>query len=42
MVARLKEKLTVIEPIPKAVEAVLNQIFRCSEVKPWINWNLGQ
>ena len=29
--------LTVIEPIPEAVEAILHKIFRCSEVKPWIN-----
>ena len=29
--------LTVVEPIPEAVEAILHKIFRCSEVKPWIN-----
>lgn len=29
--------LTVIEPVPKAVEPILNQIFRCSEVEPRID-----
>lgn len=28
---------TVIEPVPKIVEAIINQIFRCSEVEPGID-----
>lgn len=29
---------TVIKPIPKAVEAILYQVLRCSKVKPRINY----
>lgn len=29
--------LTVIEPIPEAMEAILNQVFCCPEVKPRID-----
>ncbi len=31
--------LTVVEPIPEAVEAILHKVFRCSKVKPWINYS---
>ena len=29
--------LTVVEPIPEAVEAILHKVFGCSKVKPRIN-----
>ena len=28
---------TVVEPVPEAVEAILNQVFRCSKVEPRID-----
>jgi hypothetical protein len=34
------EERTVIEPVPKAVEAILHQIFRRPEVEPRINYFL--
>lgn len=34
MVRRVR---TVIEPIPKAVETILHQVFRCSKVEPGID-----
>ena len=40
---RVVEEHTVIEPIPKAIEAILYQVFRRSEVKPRINYsNISQ
>ena len=32
-----REWLTVIEPIPKAIEPILHQVLRCSEVEPRID-----
>jgi hypothetical protein len=29
---------TVVEPIPEAVESMLDQIFCCSKVEPGINY----
>lgn len=29
--------LTVIEPVPEAVEAMLDQVFCGSKVEPWID-----
>jgi hypothetical protein len=29
---------TVIKPIPKVVESIGDQVLRCSEVKPWIDY----
>ena len=31
------EWLTVVEPVPEAIEAMLDQVFRCSKVEPWID-----
>ncbi len=31
--------LTVVEPIPEAIEAVLHKVFGCSKVKPWIDYS---
>ena len=30
--------LTVVEPIPEAVETILHKVFRGSKVKPWIDY----
>lgn len=30
--------LTVIEPIPKAIEAMLHEIFGSSEIEPWVKF----
>ena len=30
--------LTVVEPIPEAVEPILHKVFRRSKVKPWIDY----
>jgi hypothetical protein len=30
--------LTVIEPIPKAIEAMLYEIFGSSEIEPWVKF----
>lgn len=32
---------TVVEPIPKAIEAVLDKIFRCPEVEPRIDCKMS-
>lgn len=32
------ELRTVVEPVPKAIEAILNQVFRRSEVEPGIDY----
>jgi hypothetical protein len=31
------EVRTVIEPIPKLVEAMLDQVLGCTEIEPWID-----
>jgi hypothetical protein len=33
---------TVIKPVPETVEAILDEVFRCSEVEPGINCNEHQ
>lgn len=34
--------LTVIEPVPKVVEPVLNKVFRSAKVEPWVDyWAAG-
>jgi hypothetical protein len=30
--------LTVIEPIPKAVKTMFDEILRCSKIEPWVDW----
>jgi hypothetical protein len=32
------EQPTIIEPVPKAVEAILDQVFCRSKIEPWIDW----
>ena len=32
-----EERHTVVEPVPEAVEAVLDKVFRSTEVEPWID-----
>ena len=32
--------LTVIEPIPEAVEPILNKVFGGPKVEPWIDYSL--
>ena len=34
---RHRAKLTVVEPVPEAVEAVLDQVFGSAEVEPRID-----
>jgi hypothetical protein len=33
-------KPTVIEPVPKLVEAMLDEVFRRSEIEPGINYSV--
>jgi hypothetical protein len=35
-----KGKHTVIEPVPKLVEAMLDEVFRRSEIEPGINYTV--
>lgn len=30
--------LTIVEPVPEAVEAMLHKIFGRSEVEPWVEF----
>jgi hypothetical protein len=30
--------LTVVKPVPEAVEAMLNEVFCCSKVEPRVNF----
>jgi hypothetical protein len=33
---------SVIEPVPKLVEAIGDEVLGSSEVKPWVNWRFRQ
>jgi hypothetical protein len=33
----LQSHLTIIKPVPKAVEPIGDQIFRCSEIEPGVD-----
>lgn len=33
-------KLTVVEPIPEAVEAIVDQVHSRSIVEPWVDYNV--
>jgi len=35
-------KLTVVEPIPETIEAMLNEVFCSPKIKPRVDWHLSE